>query len=67
MSMDRAYNPVEDREEKVVYLTKEDSEEIVFALKRCYCDYDDSKPESWNRSIRQYNNSLDKIIEKVKF
>ena len=67
MSMDRAYNPVENREEKVVYLTQEDSEEIVFALKRCYCDYDDSKPESWNRSIRQYNNSLDKIIEKVKF
>lgn len=51
---------------KTVSLNEEEREEICFALRRCYCDYDDNAPESWNRGIKKYNDMLDKIIEKVK-
>lgn len=51
---------------KTVSLTEEEREEICFALRRCYCDYDDNAPESWNRGIKKYNDMLDQIIEKVK-
>lgn len=51
---------------KTVSLTEEECDEICFALRRCYCDYDDKAPDSWNRGIKKYNDSLDQLIEKVK-
>ena len=51
---------------KTVSLTTEEREEICFALRRCYCDYDDNMDARWNRSIKKYNDSLDQLIEKVK-
>lgn len=51
---------------KVVELTDEERDEICFALRCCYCDYDDNMGASWNRGIKKYNDSLDQLIEKIK-
>lgn len=51
---------------KTVILTADERDEICFALRRCYCDYDDNMGDSWNRGIKKYNDSLDQLIEKVK-
>lgn len=47
-------------------LTQDELEELIFAESHMYMDYDDTRSESYNASIRRYNDSVEALLNKMK-
>ena len=45
-------------------LTQDELEELISAESHMYMDYDDSRSNSYNEGIRNYNNTVDALINK---
>lgn len=47
-------------------LTQDELEELISAESHMYMDYDDSRSSSYNEGIRNYNNTVDALLNKMK-
>lgn len=47
-------------------LTQDELEELICAESHMYMDYDDTRSESYNASIRRYNDSVEALLNKMK-
>ena len=47
-------------------LTQDELEELICAESRMYMDYDETRSESYNASIRRYNDSVEALLNKMK-
>ena len=47
-------------------LTQDELEELICAESRMYMDYDDTRSEAYNASIRRYNDSVEALLNKMK-
>ena len=47
-------------------LTQDELEELISAESHMYMDYDDSRSNSYNEGIRNYNNTVDALLNKMK-
>ena len=48
-------------------LTQDELEELICAESTMYMDYDETRSESYNASIRRYNNTVEALLNKMKF
>ena len=48
-------------------LTQDELEELISAESHMYMDYDETRSESYNASIRKYNDSVESLLNKLKF
>ena len=51
---------------KQLELTQDELEELISAESHMYMDYDDTRSESYNASIRRYNDSVEALLNKMK-
>lgn len=47
-------------------LTQDELEELICAESHMYMDYDETRSESYNASIRRYNDSVEALLNKMK-
>ena len=47
-------------------LTQDELEELISAESHMYMDYDETQSESYNASIRRYNDSVETLLNKMK-
>lgn len=47
-------------------LTIDELDELIAAESHMYLDYDDNRSESYNDSIRRYNDTVDTLLNKLK-
>ena len=47
-------------------LTQEELEELICAESHMYMEYDETRSESYNSSIRRYNDSVEALLNKMK-
>ena len=47
-------------------LTQDELEELICAESHMYMDYDETRSESYNASIRRYNDSVESLLNKMK-
>lgn len=47
-------------------LTQDELEELISAESHMYMDYDETRSESYNDSIRRYNDSVEALLNKMK-
>ena len=47
-------------------LTIDELEELISAESHMYMDYDDTRSNSYNEGIRNYNNTVDALLNKMK-
>ena len=47
-------------------LTQDELEELICAESHMYMDYDETRSESYNSSIRRYNDSVESLLNKMK-
>ena len=47
-------------------LTQDELEELISAESHMYMDYDETRSNSYNEGIRNYNNTVDALINKMK-
>ena len=47
-------------------LTQDELEELISAESHMYMDYDETRSESYNASIRRYNDSVESLLNKMK-
>ena len=47
-------------------LTQDELEELISAESHMYMDYDETRSESYNASIRRYNDSVEALLNKMK-
>lgn len=47
-------------------LTQDELEELICAESRMYMDYDETRSEAYNASIRRYNDSVESLLNKMK-
>ena len=47
-------------------LTQDELEELICAEGHMYMDYDETRSESYNASIRRYNDSVEALLNKMK-
>ena len=47
-------------------LTQDELEELICAESRMYMDYDETRSEAYNASIRLYNDSVEALVSKMK-
>lgn len=47
-------------------LTHDELEELICAESHMYMDYDETRSESYNASIRRYNDSVEALLNKMK-
>lgn len=47
-------------------LTQDELEELICAESHMYMDYDETRSESYNSSIRRYNDSVEALLNKMK-
>ncbi len=47
-------------------LTQDELEELICAESHMYMDYDETRSESYNASIRMYNDSVEALLNKMK-
>ena len=48
-------------------LTQDELEELICAESTMYMDYDETRSEAYNASIRRYNNTVEALLNKMKF
>lgn len=48
-------------------LTQDELEELISAESHMYLDYDETRSEAYNASIRRYNDSVEALLNKMKF
>ena len=48
-------------------LTQDELEELICAESHMYMDYDETRSESYNASIRRYNDTVEALLNKMKF
>ena len=53
--------------ETTLTLTQDELEELICAESTMYMDYDESRSESYNASIRRYNDTVEALLNKMKF
>ena len=47
-------------------LTQDELEELICAEGHMYMDYDETRSEAYNASIRRYNDSVEALLNKMK-
>ncbi len=47
-------------------LTQDELEELISAESHMYMDYDETRSEAYNASIRRYNDSVEALLNKMK-
>ena len=47
-------------------LTQDELEELISAESTMYMDYDETRSEAYNASIRRYNDSVEALLNKMK-
>ena len=47
-------------------LTQDELEELICAEGHMYMDYDETRSEAYNSSIRRYNDSVEALLNKMK-
>ena len=47
-------------------LTQDELEELICAESRMYMEYDETRSEAYNASIRRYNDSVESLLNKMK-
>lgn len=47
-------------------LTQDELEELICAESHMYMDYDETRSEAYNASIRRYNDSVEALLNKMK-
>ena len=48
-------------------LTQDELEELICAESTMYMDYDETRSDAYNASIRRYNDTVEALLNKMKF
>ena len=53
--------------ETTLTLTQDELEELISAESHMYMDYDEERSAQYNESIRRYNDTVEALLNKMKF